>query len=61
MLIALPVGIFLYMLWVNPEYISLLWTTLPGIVLLVGACLGMVVGALWMRKAREDRGLTWCS
>ncbi|CAN7147468.1 type II secretion system F family protein [Knoellia sp. LjRoot47] len=49
-LIALPVGIFLYMLWVNPEYISLLWTTLPGIVLLVGSCLGMVVGALWMRK-----------
>jgi len=49
-LIALPVGIFLYMLWVNPEYISLLWTTLPGIVMLVVSCLGMVVGALWMRK-----------
>ena len=49
-LIALPIGIFLYMLWVSPAYISLLWTTLPGIVLLVASCVGMVVGALWMRK-----------
>ena len=49
-LIALPIGIFLYMLWVNPEYIQLLWTTLPGILMLVASCLGMIVGALWMRK-----------
>ena len=49
-LIALPVGIFLYMLWVNPSYISLLWTTLPGILMLIASCVGMIVGALWMRK-----------
>jgi len=49
-LIALPVGIFLYMAWVNPTYISLLWTTLPGMLMMAGSCVGMVVGALWMRK-----------
>lgn len=49
-LIALPVFLFLYMSFVNPAYTSLLWTTLPGIVMLVGSCVGMVIGALWMRK-----------
>lgn len=49
-LIALPFGIFLYMAWVNPDYIRLLWTTLPGILMSAGSCVGLVVGALWMRK-----------
>lgn len=49
-LIALPIAIFLYMAWVNPTYISLLWTTLPGIVMSVASCIGMVVGAVWMRR-----------
>ena len=33
-LIALPVGLFLFLAWVRPEYIGLLWTTLPGVVML---------------------------
>ena len=36
-LIALPIGIFFYMMLVNYEYISLLWTTPLGLVMMLGA------------------------
>ena len=49
-LIALPFLIFFYMLWVSPEYISLLWTTLPGLLMTVGGLVLMVVGIFWMRR-----------
>jgi tight adherence protein B len=49
-LIALPFCIFFYMLWINPAYISLLWTTLPGIVMSVGAMVMLVIGIFWMRS-----------
>ena len=49
-LIALPIGMFLYMVRVNYEYVSLLWTTLPGMLMLGGAVVGLVVGVFWMRK-----------
>ncbi|GAA4109689.1 hypothetical protein GCM10022415_03000 [Knoellia locipacati] len=49
-LIALPLSLFLYMAWTNPAYTSLLWTTVPGMVMLIGSSLSMIVGALWMRK-----------
>jgi tight adherence protein B len=49
-LIALPIGLFLYMLWVNYEYIQLLWTTLPGIAMATGGSILLVVGVIWMRK-----------
>jgi tight adherence protein B len=49
-LIALPFGLFFYMLLINPAYIRLLWTTLPGIAMTVGASVLLVLGIFWMRK-----------
>ena len=48
-LIALPIGVFFYMLAVNYDYISLLWTQLLGIVMLAGALVALVIGVFWMR------------
>ena len=49
-LIALPIGVFFYMLWVNYEYIQLLWSTLPGLAMSVGAIVLLIIGIFWMRK-----------
>jgi len=49
-LIALPIGMFLYMVKVNYSYVSLLWTTVMGLLMLGGAVVGLVVGVFWMRK-----------
>ena len=49
-LIGLPIALFLFMAWSNNAYISLLWNTLPGIAMLVGCGMGMVVGSLWLRR-----------
>jgi tight adherence protein B len=49
-LIALPICLFLYMTLVNYDYIKLLWTTGVGVVMLVGTCVLMGVGIIWMRK-----------
>jgi tight adherence protein B len=49
-LVALPFGLFFYMMWVNYDYISLLWTTLPGIVMSIGALVMLVLGIFWMRN-----------
>jgi tight adherence protein B len=49
-LALLPFAIALYMFAVNPEYVSLLFTTQVGLVMLgVGGVL-LVLGILWMRK-----------
>jgi tight adherence protein B len=52
-LIALPIGLFFYMLKVNPEYVSLLWSSFIGLVMSVIGVILMVVGSLWMRKVIE--------
>ncbi len=49
-LIALPIGVFFWMLWVNPEYLSLLWTRLLGILMLLVGGVMLAVGVVWMRK-----------
>jgi len=49
-LIALPIGLFLYMNLVNHDYIALLWTNLIGIGMLVAAGVSLVLGIFWMRK-----------
>jgi tight adherence protein B len=49
-LVALPICIFFYMLWVNEEYISLLWTTTTGLAMSIGAIVLLVLGIFWMRK-----------
>ncbi len=49
-LAALPFAIALYMFAVNPEYITLLFTTQIGLFMLGFAGVLMVLGILWMRK-----------
>lgn len=49
-LIALPIGLFFYMVGVSYDYVSLLWTTTPGILMSVGAILMLIVGIFWMRR-----------
>jgi len=49
-LIALPIGIFLYMLMVNRAYVELLWTTMIGIGMLAGGLISLAFGVFWMRK-----------
>jgi tight adherence protein B len=49
-LIALPIGLFLYMMWVNYEYIALLWTTGLGLAMLIGSIILLIGGIFWMRK-----------
>jgi tight adherence protein B len=49
-LIALPVGMFFYMMLTNYEYISLLWTTTIGIFMIAASLVMFVVGYFWMRK-----------
>jgi len=48
-LIAMPVGIFLYMTQVNRPYVSLLWTTPLGLVLSVVGLVMLAIGMVWMR------------
>lgn len=48
-LIAMPVGIFLYMTQVNRPYVSLLWTTSLGLVLSVVGLVMLGIGVVWMR------------
>ncbi len=49
-LAILPFGIGIYMFAVNPDYISLLFTTQIGLFMLGTAAVLMVLGILWMRK-----------
>ncbi len=49
-LVALPVGILLFSMYSNYDYVSLLWTTLPGLVMSVMGLLAMLFGIWWMRK-----------
>nr|WP_155712417.1 type II secretion system F family protein [Pseudoduganella dura] len=46
----LPLIMLVFMSLVNPEYISVLWTTEPGTQMLWGSAGAMVFGILWMRK-----------
>jgi tight adherence protein B len=49
-LIALPFALFLFMLSVKPDYISLLWTDEVGIKMSIGALVMQILGALCIRK-----------
>src|SRR5437870_4066550 len=49
-LIALPFALFLFMLHVKPDYISLLWTDELGIKMLVAGTVMQIVGALVIKK-----------
>ena len=49
-LMALPVGLFLYMLVGNRSYIELLWSGPIGLTMLGAGSLSMVAGWFWMKK-----------
>jgi tight adherence protein B len=49
-LAALPIGVALYMSWVNPEYIGLLFSTGLGLLMTAVACSLLTLGVFWMKK-----------
>ena len=49
-LIALPFLLLGYSMLVNYDYISLLWTTLLGILMSIAGLVAMVIGIFWMRN-----------
>ncbi|KGN32345.1 hypothetical protein N802_18445 [Knoellia sinensis KCTC 19936] len=49
-LIALPIGLFVYMLMVNRPYVALLWTTPLGLLMTLAAVALLAVGTFWMSK-----------
>jgi tight adherence protein B len=49
-LIALPIGLFMLMLWMKPDYIELLWKDPMGQMMSVGAIISMIVGTVCIKK-----------
>jgi tight adherence protein B len=49
-LIALPVGLFLLMLVMKPDYIELLWKDPLGLKMAIGAIVLMILGAIVIKK-----------
>lgn len=49
-LIALPVGLFLYLVATKPDYAALLWTTPVGFAILGYIILSITIGWFWMKK-----------
>jgi tight adherence protein B len=49
-LVGLPVLLFVYSYFANYDYVSLLWTTLLGIVMSIAGLIAMAIGILWMRR-----------
>jgi tight adherence protein B len=49
-LIAMPIGLFLMMLHMKPDYIKLLWTDPMGIQMSIGAIILMLIGSYCIKK-----------
>jgi tight adherence protein B len=49
-LVALPIGLFILMLWMKPDYIELLWKDPVGIKMSIGAIISMLVGTYAIKK-----------
>ena len=49
-LIALPIGLFLLMLWMKPDYIELLWKDPMGVKMSIGAIVLMIIGSYAIKK-----------
>jgi tight adherence protein B len=49
-LIALPIGLFLLMLHMKPDYVELLWTDELGIKMSIGAIILMLIGSYAIKK-----------
>ena len=50
LLFCLPVGIAVYLMIVNPNYLRILVNTKPGVIILSSAAALMVIGFVWMRR-----------
>lgn len=49
-LIALPIGLFLMMMYMKPDYIELLWKEPMGIKMSIGAVILMILGSIAIKK-----------
>ena len=49
-LIALPIGLFMMMMYMKPDYIELLWKDPMGIKMSIGAVVLMIVGSICIKK-----------
>ena len=49
-LIALPIGLFLLMLYMKPDYIELLWKDPLGVKMSIGAIILMIIGSVAIKK-----------
>ncbi len=49
-LIALPIGLFIMMLWMKPDYIELLWKDPMGVKMSIGAIIMMLIGTYSIKK-----------
>jgi tight adherence protein B len=49
-LIALPIGLFLMMMYMKPDYIELLWKDELGIKMSIGAVVLMILGSIAIKK-----------
>ncbi len=49
-LIALPIGLLFYSMWRNYDYVSLLWNSLYGFIMIGMGTIAMIVGIFWMRN-----------
>ena len=49
-LIALPIGLFMMMLWMKPDYVELLWKDPMGVKMSVGAIILMLLGSYAIKK-----------
>lgn len=49
-LLALPFLVGAWFFYIDPKYMSLLYTTVPGLLMVAGAVVLICVGVLWMRK-----------
>jgi tight adherence protein B len=52
-LIGLPIGIFLYTMQTNREYIELLWTRPLGMIMIAVGLVQLTIGWFWMKKTVE--------
>ncbi|MDT4924394.1 MAG: tight adherence protein [Pseudonocardiales bacterium] len=49
-LVAMPIGVSAWLFAVRREYLRPLWTTVPGIGMLIAALLGILIGAWWLSR-----------
>ena len=46
----MPIGLFLLMLWMKPDYVSMLWTDPLGIKMSIAAIVLVLIGSYAIKK-----------